>query len=119
LSSRYVALKAVEVAEEKKAQKVVVLNLKKVSTITDYFIICSGNSSVHMRIIAQELEKRLSENGIALLNPRNFHNDRWILLDFGLIVIHIFSEEAREYYQLERLWVDARRELLPRSVSTN
>ena len=119
MNSRSVALKAVEIAEEKKAQKLVVLNLKKISPIADYFIIFHGNSSVHMKIIAQELEKKLSEVGVALLNSRKFDNDRWILLDFGFIVIHIFSEEAREYYQLERLWIDAKRELLSGSVSTN
>jgi len=72
-----------------------------------------------MKIIAQELEKKLSEVGVVLLNSRKFDNNRWILLDFGFIVIHIFSEEAREYYQLERLWIDAKRELLSGSVSTN
>ena len=119
MSSRSVALKAAEIAQEKKAHKLVVLNLKKVSSMADYFIICHGNSSVHMKIIAQELEKKLSETGVALLNSRKFDNNRWILLDFGFIVIHIFSEEAREYYQLERLWIDAKRELLSESVSTN
>ncbi len=113
------ALKAAEIAQEKKAHKLVVLNLKKISSMADYFIICHGNSSVHMKIIAQELEKKLSETGVALLNSRKFDNNRWILLDFGFIVIHIFSEEAREYYQLERLWIDAKRELLSGSVSTN
>jgi len=72
-----------------------------------------------MKIIAQELEKKLSEVGVVLLNSRKFDNNRWILLDFGFIVIHIFSEEAREYYQLERRWIDDKRELLSGSVSTN
>jgi len=111
-------VKAVEVAEQKKAHQIVVLNLKKTSIITDYFVVCSGNSSIHMRTIAQELEKALSENGIVLLSPKDFHDDRWILLDFGSIVVHVFSEEARKYYQLERLWIDAGRESFSKLVQT-
>ena len=116
MSSRQLVIKTVEVAEQKKAHQVIVLNLKKTSTITDYFVICSGNSSAHMKAIAQGLEKRLSENDMVLVNPKHFRDERWILLDFGSIVVHIFSEEARKYYQLERLWIDAQRESFSRVI---
>lgn len=98
---------AIKIVENKKAKDVVLLKLKEISTITDYFIICSGESSLHMRSIAQELEEKLGKRGVTLLNPKDFMNNRWILLDFGSIVVHIFSQTGREFYQLERLWADA------------
>jgi len=97
------------IAEEKKAKSIVLLNLRGVSIITDYFVICTGESSLHMRTIAQEIQKKLKEQGITLLNPRGFMDSRWILLDFGGVIAHIFSEEGRKFYQLERLWADAER----------
>jgi len=98
---------AIKIVEDKKAKDIVLLNLKEISTITDYFIICGGESSLHMRSIAQELEENLSKQGVTLLNPKDFMNNRWILLDFGSIVVHIFSQAGRDFYQLERLWADA------------
>ncbi len=97
----------VKIVENKKAKDIVLLNLKKISTITDYFIICSGESSLHMRSIAQELQEKLSKRGVTLLNPKDFMNNRWVLLDFGSMVVHIFSQAGRDFYQLERLWADA------------
>jgi ribosome-associated protein len=98
---------AIKIVENKKAKDIILLKLKEISTITDYFIICSGESSLHMRSIAQELEEKLGKRGATLLNPKDFMNNRWILLDFGSIVVHIFSQTGREFYQLERLWADA------------
>ncbi len=100
---------AIKIVENKKAKEIVLLNLKEISTITDYFIICSGESSLHMRSLAQELEEKLKKRGVTLLNPKDFVNNRWILLDFGSMVVHIFSQVGRDFYQLERLWVDAKK----------
>ena len=100
---------AVKVVEDKKAKGIVLLNLMEISTMADYFIICGGESSLHMRSIAQELEENLSKQGVTLLNPKDFMNKCWILLDFGSIVVHIFSQAGRNFYQLERLWADAKK----------
>jgi len=100
---------AIKIVENKKAKEIVLLNLKKISTITDYFIICNGESSLHMRSLAQELEEKLKKRGVTLLNPKDFVNNRWILLDFGSMVVHIFSQAGRDFYQLERLWADAKK----------
>ena len=105
--SQKIAEEAVRIAEDKKGKEIILLDLKGVSIIADYFIVCSGESSVHMRSIAQEVEKSFKERGIKLFNPQSLRNSGWILLDFGTVVIHIFSKEAREFYQLERLWADA------------
>jgi len=112
LASRGLALQAIKIAQDKKAKNVVFLNLKGISIITDYFLICSAGSFVHMKAIAEELKRKMREKGIPLLNPSDSLNSHWILLDFGSIVVHIFSEEARQFYQLERLWADAAKETL-------
>ncbi|RLE12092.1 ribosome silencing factor [Candidatus Aerophobetes bacterium] len=109
MTSKKLALEATRIAEEKKAREIVLLDLRGISVICDYFLICSGESFIHMRTIARELEEKLSRKGINLLNTGEYLNERWILLDFGDLVVHIFSPEAREYYQLERVWADAKR----------
>ncbi len=112
LTSRGLALQAIKIAEDKKAKNVISLNLEGISAMTDYFLICSGNSSVHMKTIARELKKEMVGRGVPLLNTSDFLNNHWILLDFGSVVVHIFSEEARRFYQLEKLWADAVKEKL-------
>lgn len=109
MTSQRLALEAARIAEEKKARGIVLLDIQDISVITDYFLICSGESPVHMRTIAKELEEKLEKKGAHLLNTEDYSNERWILLDFGELVVHIFSSEARDYYQLERLWADARK----------
>jgi len=84
--------------ENKKAKDIILLNLQDISLIADYFVICSGES-----------EKRLKDNGLELIGAKDFINKCWILLDFGTIVVHIFSKKGREFYQLERLWADAQK----------
>ncbi len=107
--SEQLARDVIRIAEDKKAKDVLVLNLNGISIMSDYFIILSGESSPHMRSIAQGVERKLRGEEVRLLNPKDFMNDCWILMDFGLVVVHIFSEEGREFYQLERLWADAKK----------
>jgi len=109
LVSQKLVKNVVEIMENKKAKDIILLNLQDISLIADYFVICSGESSSHMRSIAQELEKRLKDNGLELIGAKDFINKCWILLDFGTIVVHIFSKKGREFYQLERLWADAQK----------
>lgn len=98
---------AIEIVGDKKAKDIVLLNLKKIFSSSDYFLICNGDSSPHMKSIAQALEQELKKKGIKQLNRRHFSNNVWILLDFGSLVVHIFSKAARDFYQLEKLWADA------------
>ncbi|MEF9475529.1 MAG: ribosome silencing factor [Candidatus Mariimomonas ferrooxydans] len=85
------------------------LELKDLSTIADYFIICSGESSVQIRTIAETIEENLSKDKIYPLGKEGLNFARWVLIDYGDVVIHIFSEESRAYYELEKLWLDAPR----------
>jgi ribosome-associated protein len=100
---------AVRAADEKKAQNIVVLRLSAITEFTDYFVICTGNSSRQTQAIADEIVERLKMSGVRPLNTEGYKNAEWILIDFGAFVIHIFTEESRRFYDLERLWRDAER----------
>lgn len=107
LTSHQLALACAGAAEEKKARNITIMNLQGVSLIADYFVICSGSNSTQVKAIAESIDEKLSEKGKNPLNREGFNDARWILLDFGAVVVHIFQEEEREYYNLERLWGDA------------
>ena len=99
----------VEAALDRRANDVVVLDLSGLSSVTDFFVICSGNSDTHVEGIANIIEQKLSENGAKLWHREGGRRASWILLDYIDAIIHIFTEEAREFYGLERLWGDAPR----------
>jgi ribosome-associated protein len=100
---------AVRAADEKKAQNMLVLRLSAITEFTDYFVICSGNSSRQTQAIADEIVERLKLSGVRPLNAEGYKNAEWILIDFGAFVVHIFTEDSRRFYDLERLWRDAER----------
>jgi len=100
---------AVRAADEKKAQNMLVLRLSAITEFTDYFVICTGNSSRQTQAIADEIVERLKASGVRPLNTEGYKNAEWILIDFGAFIVHIFTEESRRFYDLERLWRDAER----------
>jgi ribosome-associated protein len=97
-----------QAAEEKKATEIRVLDLRDVTSFTDYFVICTGSSSRQNQAIADEVEKQLSENGRRPYSVEGFQHAEWILVDYGDFIVHIFSTEARKFYDLERLWRHAK-----------
>ncbi len=96
-----------EIALEKKGSAIVILDLRKISTMVDYFIIISGTSDVHSKAIADEIIHKLREEGIRKWHIEGYSYGHWILLDYVDIVVHIFLDEERLYYNLESLWGDA------------
>lgn len=96
-------------ASDKKANDIVILDMQKVSMVTDYFVICSANSTTQVRAIADHIEEKLQEQGSRVLHKEGYREGRWILLDFGSCVAHVFVEEDRRFYNLEQLWGDAPR----------
>ncbi|MBN2160865.1 MAG: ribosome silencing factor [Spirochaetes bacterium] len=94
----------------RKGDDILIIDLKRVNSYLDYFLITTGNSRVHCRAMARELEKFMHENGWRVRN-RPDHESGWIILDFGELIVHIFTQELREYYQLDKLWGDA--EVIP------
>lgn len=99
---------AVEAAEDKKAQNITVLDLQKISLIADYFIICHGNSDTQVQAITNEVKKRVQAAGITVCRVEGLDTARWVLLDLGDVIVHVFHREEREYYLLEKLWSDAK-----------
>ncbi len=100
---------AVSAAAEKKADDITVLDLKGFSTITDHFIICSGDSERQVKAIAERVEEKLSEQGYRLRHIEGKEQGQWVLMDYVDVVIHVFIKEKREYYNLEHLWREAPR----------
>ena len=89
-----------------------VLNLKGLTVIADYFIIASGNSTTQVKAITDEVEKKMVEAGFYPRNKEGHRSSKWVLLDFGDIVAHIFHREEREFYNLEKLWADGEEMIL-------
>jgi ribosome-associated protein len=98
-----------EAALEKKAENPLMLNLVGLSDVADYFLICSGQTPVQVRAIADNIRDRLRNAGYPMPPKEGFQDGRWVLLDFGPFVAHIFHQPEREFYSLEDLWHDAKR----------
>lgn len=98
----------VEVIEDKKGKDPVVLDLQGISLIADYFVICHGNSDTQVKALANELKKKADQLGVDVKRIEGMDTARWVLIDLGDIVLHVFHREDREYYNLERLWSDAK-----------
>ncbi len=100
---------AVRAAQDRKALDLNVLNLKGICSFTDYFLICSGTSTRHTQAICDAISKKLEEGGVAPAHVEGYARAEWILVDYLDFVVHIFSERARRFYDLERLWKTAER----------
>lgn len=94
-------------ADDKRAEDIVALKMKGISLIADYFLICHGNSDKQVQAIAREIKDVADENGIIVKRMEGFDEARWILVDLGDVVAHIFHKDERGYYNLEKLWGDA------------
>jgi len=94
----------VKSCEDKKGIDIKVLDIKGMTSIADYFVIVSGNSSSQVDALAREIDEKLSEKGEKPQNQEGKNSSRWIILDFGDIIVHVFHKDEREYYNLERLW---------------
>ena len=105
-------------ALEKKARDLVVLGVRELTSIADYFIICSGSSDRQVQSIAQGIEEKLSEAGHSALSVEGANRGHWVLMDFSDVIVHIFYEPVREFYDLDGLWGHAPRVELPEPYST-
>jgi ribosome-associated protein len=105
--SRRLAAAAALAASSKQAERNVVIDVRELITITDYFVICSGVSERQVDTIADEVVKELKEKGVPPVRREGESGAGWQLIDFVNLVVHVFSEEAREFYRLETLWADA------------
>lgn len=111
--SRDRALLCVKAAIDKKAENAKVLNLTDLSGFTDYFVICSGTSDRQVQAISDSVESTMKKAGWPSLSVEGHNEGRWVLMDFGDVVVHIFLDALREYYDLENLWSDAPQVKIP------
>lgn len=106
LESKKLVEKIVSLMEEKKARDISIINIENITEIADYFVICSGTSTTHIKSIADEVDSKLGEIGLHAYHKEGYETARWILLDYADVVIHVFHQEDRGFYNLERLWSD-------------
>jgi ribosome-associated protein len=108
LNPEEVMAMVVDAAEDKKAMNLITLNLQGISLIADYFVICHGNSETQVQAIASEARKKAQEHGVNIRGYEGIDTARWVLLDLGDVVMHVFHRDDREYYNIERLCSDAK-----------
>ncbi|GGN97080.1 ribosome silencing factor [Saccharibacillus kuerlensis] len=99
---------ATEAAADRKAMNVVALDLTGISLVADYFVICHGNSDTQVQAIATEVRKRVQDAGSHIRGIEGMDSARWVLMDLGDVIVHIFHRDEREYYNIERVWSDAK-----------
>lgn len=105
--ARHTAQQAARAALAKRAVDLAVLDVQTVSTVTDYFLVCSGKSTTHVRTITDAIRQDLKADGVRPLHSEGRPESGWVLLDYGDVLVHVFLEDTRAYYALERLWGDA------------
>ncbi|HHW56897.1 MAG TPA: ribosome silencing factor [Clostridia bacterium] len=116
IESREKVAKIYSVLENKKALDIKILYIGDLTIIADYFIIASGTSDTHVKALTDEVEKKLWEEGVFVHHIEGYASGKWILMDYDDIVVHIFQEEERHFYNLERLWADAKEIVLDNPI---
>ena len=106
LPSREMAEIAVKALDGKKGKEIKLIRIDKITTLAEYFVICTGTSNTQINALCDEVEKQLTEAGEEPLHREGYRGGTWVLLDYGDFVIHVMHQESREYYRLERLWKD-------------
>ena len=109
-------LRCVNAALVRKAEEIVILSVKDLSSVTDYFVICSGNSDRQIRSLADHVGQKLKKEGVFPLGIEGERSGSWILMDYGDVILHIFYGPVREFYDIEGLWSDAPKMVIDESV---
>ena len=104
---KILAERIVKILDDKKAGNLKLLYVEKQTIIADYFVICSGNSNTQIKALAGEVEAKLKEEGLTPKNIEGYNEAAWVLLDYHSVIVHIFNREARNFYNLEKLWNDS------------
>ena len=107
LTAKEVAYEVTKALDSKKGMNIKLLRIDQVSSLADYFLICTGTSNTHVKTLCDYAEFTMDNLGEKLLGREGHRGNSWELLDYGSVVVHVFTEEAREFYALERLWADA------------
>ena len=122
MESRELAIRLARALDAKKAFNIHSLEVEDLTTVTEYFVIATGNSTTHVGALADEAEFQLGREGVQVLRTEGHDGKRWVLLDYGSVIVHVFNQEAHDYYDLEHLWADAKpvpaSEWLPEETGT-
>ena len=97
----------VDIAADRKAEDIVMLDISKVSIIADFFVICSGTSDRQVRAIAKEIDEKLGDEGVNPTSIEGMNDAKWVLMDYGSVLVHVFDPATRDFYRLEQLWAGA------------
>ena len=107
LAPKEIAYEVTKALDAKKGMEITLLKIDRVSSLADYFLICTGTSNTHVKTLCDYAEYEMEQLGEPMLGREGHRGNSWELLDYGSVVIHVFTEEARKFYDLERLWADA------------
>ncbi len=107
LTAKEVAYEVTQALDAKKGMNIKLLKIDRVSSLADYFLICTGTSNTHVKTLCDYAEYTMDQLGEMMLGREGHRGNSWELLDYGSVVVHVFTEEARAFYDLERLWADA------------
>ena len=108
LSAKEVAALAAKALDAKMGEDIRLIGITDISTLADYFLICTATSSTHVKTLCDAVEETMDEAGEPMLSREGHRGGTWVLLDYGCIAVHVFTAEAREFYGLERLWRDGK-----------
>lgn len=106
LPSRELAEIAVKALDSKKGKEIRLIRIDKITTLAEYFVICTGTSNTQINALCDAVEKELTEKGEEPLHREGYRGGTWVLLDYGCVVVHVFNDEVRKFYSLEHLWAD-------------
>lgn len=106
MTSLELAAKAAVILDSKKAKDLKIIGIRDVSILADFFVLATGTSSTHVKALADETEFQLEESGIKPNHKEGYRSNSWVLLDYGNVVVHVFTGESRKFYDLDRLWQD-------------
>lgn len=109
MESKELAMQIAKLLDSKKATRVKVLKVRDLTVLADYFVIASGTSSTHVKSLAEEVEFQFKEKGVAPIRTEGFNTQNWFILDYANVIVHVFSPDARDYYDLDHLWGRRRR----------
>lgn len=106
MNSKELATKIAQALDSKQGIDIMILEVTHLTSITDYFVIASGRNTIQVRAMAETVEEKLDEQGIQARRKEGYQDARWIALDYGSVIVHIFHTDERAYYNIERLWMD-------------
>lgn len=107
MTTKELAIQAARALDDKKGLQIKLLAVAEVTTLAEYFLICTGTSNTHVKTLCDAVEAAMDEVGEPLISREGHRGGTWVLLDFGSLIVHVFTDEARAFYDLERLWNDA------------